>query len=119
MPRTDLTVNNINADGIDPAALMAAANVDGHAVANGAGDMFLVVTNGSGSSIDVTLITGAEFRGRALADDVVAVPAGATRWIGGLAKDLYDQPSGADRGKVYVDFSAVATVTVGAFRVQA
>ena len=109
MARTALTVQQIDADGLEPA--LTAANVDGHSVANDVG-VYVEVANGSGASIDVTVPTPATQDGLAISDRVVAVPAGETRKIGPFPSRTYNQ----DDGTVHVDFSAVTSVTVGAFK---
>lgn len=70
----------------------------------------LVVKNGSASSINVTLVTpGTLETGDAYPDKVVAVPAGAERWIpvGGVFMDPVSRVAS-------VTFSATASVTVAA-----
>lgn len=103
MPRTALAAQAVTDAGLDPA--YTAANVDGHSIPPGA---LLHVKNGGGASINVTLQTPVTFQGKAVADTVVAVPAGAERIIGGLKPTLYGD-------SVLVDFSGVTTVTVAAF----
>jgi hypothetical protein len=80
---------------------------------------YLFVDNGSGGSINVTVQTpGVEGPGvgLAVADNVVAVPAGKFAVIY-LDPSLYQRPrsAGSDIGKVYVDYSAVASVTRAVF----
>lgn len=101
---------------VDEGAVLAlgAANVDGHSIPGG-GDVRLIVNNASGGSVNVTIQTAATQGGLAVADQVVAVGAGVQKVIGPFDSRLYDRPSGsADAGKVYVDYSAVASVTVAA-----
>lgn len=112
MARTDLPLQTIASTGIVPS--YTAANVDGHSVTN-RGNEYIEVVNGSGGSINVTLVTPVTVGTRAVADDVIAVAAGARKKIGPLEEGVYNQTSGADQGKVHVDFSAVTSVTVGAF----
>lgn len=107
MPRTALAVQTVKPEGVIPA--YTAANADGHAIAN-RGRMCLHVKNGGGSAIDVTLVTGATVGGRAVADDVVSVAAGAEKLIGPFSESVYNQSGGV----MHVDFSAVTTVTVAA-----
>lgn len=91
-----------------------AANVDGHSIPGG-GNVRLLVTNGDASAKTVTIQTPATQGGLAVAEQAVTVPAGETWAIGPFDSRLYDRPSGAaDAGKVYVDFSAVTSVTVAA-----
>lgn len=87
--------------------------------AGGTGDEFepgentyLEVINGSGASVDVTVVTPKTHHGHAVADNVTAVPAGQRRKIGPLAKEDYANP--AD-GKADVTYSATGSVTVGCF----
>jgi hypothetical protein len=108
--RTTLAVQRPSETGTVPT--YSAANVDGHTIDPGC---VLVVKNGSGGSINVTVQTGHTARGRAVADDVIAVGAGAEKWIALTDEKLLARPSAPDAGKIYVDFSAVTTVTVGAF----
>lgn len=89
----------------------AAANVDGNTVDP---DTILVVINGGVGSINVTLQTPVTVRGRAVADDVIAVAAGATKWIK-LTDRALVRTSAPDADKIYVDYSGVTSVTVGAF----
>lgn len=115
MARTALASQTADADGLTIA--FTAANVDGHSV-EGGGDVILLVNNGSAGSINVTVQTPAQQDGLDIADQVVAVGAGAIGAIAGLASRTYDRASGAtDAGKVYVDFSAVTSVTVAALEV--
>jgi hypothetical protein len=73
----------------------------------------LHVKNGSAASINVTLQTPVQVGALAVAENVVAVPAGAERMVGRLRPGVYNRASGSvDPGTVYVDFSDVTTVTV-------
>lgn len=87
--------------------------------AGGGGDEFypdentwLEVTNGGGAPINVTVSTPKTHHGKAIADDVVAVPAGATRKLGPYPAEDYANP--AD-GKADVSYSGVTAVTVGCY----
>ena len=110
MARTDLTIQEIAITGLAPT--FAAAETDGN-MWLGRGNEFLVVKNASGSSINVTLDATGLFKGLALTDPVIAVPAAGERWIGPFEKGAFAQSSD---GKVYVDYSAVASVTVAVVR---
>lgn len=69
----------------------------------------LIVKNGSASSINVTLVTpGTLPTGDAYPDRVIAVPAGAERWIPVLPD--YQNPGGT----ATVNFSATAGVSAAA-----
>ena len=112
MARTALTVTEITRAGI--AGSLSAANVDGHSVVND-GRTFLEVVNGGGSPITVTVQTAATINGLAIADVSVSVTNGQRRLIGPFPKGTFNITSGADTGTVYVDFSAVTSVTCAAF----
>jgi hypothetical protein len=71
------------------------------------GDCVLVVNNGSGAPINVTIVSHATpDAGEASADKVVAVPAGKRYMIGPFPQQFEDAS-----GIVTVNFSATATVT--------
>lgn len=101
MARTALATQEVTTSGLT--ATLSAANALGHEVS----PSILLVHNGSGSSINVTLVTPGSQDGNPVADKVVAVGAGADKYIkiGGTA---YAKAN----GKVDVDFSAVTSVTV-------
>jgi len=108
MARTALALQVISELGTVPS--YTAANVDGHFVAVPA---ILHVKNGGGGSINVTVQTYKSVEGRAIADDVIAVGAGAEKMIKLNSRDLLVRASGeTDAGFAYVDFSGVTTVTV-------
>lgn len=109
MARTALATQQITTAGLKP--VYTAANVDGHSIDPAA---ILHVKNGSGSSINVTVQTPAQVDGLDVEELVVAIPAAEERLIGGLKPSTFARPSGPDAGRVYVDFSAVTTVTVAA-----
>ena len=110
MARTALTPVQMVDEGV--VAAFSAANVDGHSIPGG-GDVRLLVTNASGGSINVTIQTAATEDGLAVAEQVVAVGAGVTKAIGPFRSATYDRASGdTDPGLVYVDFSAVTSITV-------
>lgn len=112
MARTALVPVDAADEGVK--VTFTAANVDGHSIPGG-GSVRLLVTNGDASSKTVTIQTPATQGGLAVADQAVVVPAGETWCIGPFTPNLYDRASGAtDAGKVYVDFSAVTSVTVAA-----
>jgi hypothetical protein len=113
MARTALAAQTADPDGlISP--VFSAANVDGHWV--DPGDL-LIVRNTNGATRTVTVVSGATFGSLAVADVAVVVPATTGEAIiGGLRADVFAQPSGAQAGKVYIDFSAVTGVTVAAIR---
>lgn len=111
MARSTLTPQVLAATGVVPT--FAAADALGSQWVND-GEEFLIVKNGSGAPINVTITTGGTLMGAAVADTVVAVAAGAEALIGPFAPPLYNQPT---TDYVFVDFSAVTTVTVALCKV--
>lgn len=114
MPRSALSVQSVRPEGTAPT--YSAANVDGHSIP-GTGDVVLHVKNASAASMNVTVQTPGNQEGLAIADQVVAVPASGERFIGRFRPTTYTRDAGADVGQVYIDFSAVASVTVAALGV--
>jgi hypothetical protein len=111
MAVTALAVQQISRAGITPA--FTSANADGHTILND-GKTFLEVRNADGSAITVTIDTPQTVDGLAVASRTVSV--GATtgvKMIGPFPLD-YNQPG---TEYIQVTFSAVTSVTVGAFRV--
>jgi hypothetical protein len=115
MARTALATQPIVDEGT--VVTMTAANVAGHSI-QGGGDVIIVVTNASGSAINITIQTAATEDGLAVADQVRTVNAGATKYFGRFRPTTYDRPSGAaDPGTIYVDLTAVTSVTIAALGV--
>ncbi|MCA1572824.1 MAG: hypothetical protein LC798_21530 [Chloroflexi bacterium] len=75
----------------------------------------LVVRNGSGASINVTAVAPAGAlavpSGIDPTDVVLVVAAGAIAAMGPFDPSYFAQVSGSQQGQVFIDFSAVATVT--------
>lgn len=112
MARQDLQIQNLGFAGTDiTTGQITPVLADGVMYPNQE-DLIFRCLNGSGASINVTFQTPYTRDGLALADLVVAVPAGATKLVALHAGEIYSQ---AD-GKAYVDFSAVTTVSVNVFR---
>ena len=114
MARSDITVQTVD-ENAGTQVTYEAANVDGNAYPN-TGSEIVHVINGSGGSITVTAVTPATQAGLAIADLAVAIPAGEDRFIGRLSKKTFNQPSGADADKVYLDYSSVTSLTVAVLR---
>ena len=112
MARTALTVNDLSKAGSLVESLTAAI-ADGHKFAND-GNVWLEVENGSASPITVTVTATQTIFSLAVEDLVVTVAAGGRRKIGPFPPSVFNQ-SGADSGQVYVDYSGIISVTVGAF----
>lgn len=75
------------------------------------GKDLLIVKNGSGSSINVTINRYGTFDGDTVADRVVAVAAGAEKVIGPFDMGIYNAPSGGLEGNAIFAFSAGTSVT--------
>lgn len=89
MPRTSLTVNRLSDVGTADPAPVAGDTVNGNAMPN-TGKTILRVTNTDGAaSHQLTLGTPITVGGKAVADTMENIPAGATYWYGGLPTSLY------------------------------
>lgn len=110
MARTALTVQQIVRTGLN-ATFAAADGTNQNQFAND-GRTYLHVKNGGGSSINVTIDTPGSVDGLAVSNLVVAVPNGGERIIGPFPTNIYNQTD----GNVYVDWSAVTSVTAAAIR---
>jgi hypothetical protein len=104
-----VSVTTQTAVGYKLAPALTAPTVDGDVI--DVGKVRLWVMNGSGGSINVTVQTPATVRGLDVSELVVAVAAGQTALLGPFPKDVFGRTSGADQGRAYVDYSAVASVT--------
>lgn len=95
-----------------------AAAADGDILPTGA-DVMLLVTNGGGSPITVTIQTTRVVDGLDVEDAGGAVANGTTRVFGPFAARNFAQASDAVVGpnQVLVDYSAVTSVTRAVFRV--
>ena len=112
MARTALAVQNVTRGGLTPA--YTAANVDGHSIPNSGRE--LVHVKAGATPTTVTIQTPGTIDGMAVADRTVTVPASQERMIGPFPPEIYNQ-GGASGDQVFVDFSSVATITCGAFKV--
>lgn len=78
------------------------------------GKEFVIIKNGSGSSINVTLDIQATIDGVSPTDPVVAVAAGAQKLMGPFPVGIYNDPS----GNAKVTCSAVTSVTLNVLKYQ-
>lgn len=113
MARIVLAVQQIVDEGILPVYTAAPALVDGHSI-EGTGNVFLHVKTGA-TPTNVTITTGGTLQGEPVADKVVVIGATSERLIGPFPPALYNQ-AGVVPPVVWVDFSAITTVTCAAFR---
>lgn len=107
MARVSVSTKLVVRTGLDPA--LTAPTVDGDVI--DAGLVALMVTNAAGAPINVTAKATAVQDGLALSDNITAVPAGATRLIGPFPARSFGRLSGADVGRVYIDYSSVTSIT--------
>lgn len=116
MPRADIAITQIAQSGVYPSGTVG--QVDGHKFGN-SGDVFLEVVNASATvARDVTFPTPAERAGLAVADLVVNIPAAARKVIGPFEPSVFNQTSGVDDGKTYINYPAGGELdlTVRAFK---
>lgn len=109
-----LATQKVAFPGITPTYAAASAGGD-TAVA---GDQtYLIVKNGGGASINVTLLTFPDTSdwGSAIPDLIVAVPAAGERWIGPLRGSIFTNGPAGSTPAPSIAYSAVTSVTVGVF----
>lgn len=116
-----ITPTQILATGI--AQSLSAANGDGHKFTN-TGDDFIVVANGYTDTITLTVVTGGTVSGLDIEDVDVVVAAGQTKMVGPFETGVFNQTSGSDAGKLYLNWNSAITgtiasnVTLGVYRLQ-
>jgi hypothetical protein len=108
-----LATQKISRDGI--AETLVAAAAGGDACECGT-SVWLKAANAGASPVSVTLNVpaGITYHGEAVQSRVVSVPAGQHRLIGPVDGSIYRSPT---TGFCSVTYSAVTSVTVGAFRI--
>jgi len=110
MARTAINYQQVVRTGLEET--LEAANVDGNKIAND-GRILLHVKNGGASPITVTVQTPGTVDGLSVSDMTIVVTNAEERFIGPFPPGIYNQSDGS----VYVDYSAVTSVTVAALRV--
>lgn len=101
-------------------SIARAGVVPAYAAAAGGGDTFtpdrftfVHAKNGSGGSITVTIVTPrTDALGNPIADNAVAIGAGAEKMIGPFPSEFYGDPT---TGLASLTYSGVTSLTVGAF----
>lgn len=116
MSRAALTPTNVTRTGEDIATL-SAANADGYAVSND-GATWFEAANSDAGTVTITVQTPRTIDGLAVAEYTITVAQNERQIFGPFPRDTFNQSSGADKGKVYVDFSAVTGLTFGAYRLS-
>lgn len=107
MARSDVTTQPIVLTGLEPS--LTAVTADGDVI--DCGSVALWVDNGSESDVDVTVQTTATVDGLDVEDLVVTVTAGEQRLIGPFPVRTFGRTSGDDKGRAYVDYESITTVT--------
>jgi hypothetical protein len=110
MARTSLARQQLADTGLS--AAYSPAVTEGHAVENN-GKVILHVCNDSEEDITVKILSGYVRAGLKLADREVSIEAGKQKFIGPFVTDIYNQSDGG-AGQIYVDYSAIESVTVAA-----
>lgn len=116
MARTNLTPTEVTAAGV---ALPATAGIaDGHKYDN-RGEEILVIKNTGAGAHTVTVVTPRTVGGLDIEDQENTIAAGATEVMGPFDPGTFNQPSGADRGKVFVNYDASpGELSVGVLKVR-
>lgn len=118
MARTNVTVLETSPNGILNAEAVDTPlhATDGAMFANN-GETRLWLKNGGAGVHVITIPTPRTVDGLAVADKTYSIPAGAYALLGPFPTGTYNQPSGADAGKVYVDSDGTESeVTIIPFR---
>jgi hypothetical protein len=90
---------------------LAAASGDGHKFRNN-GREIIVVSNGYTATITMTIVTGGSVGGHSIDDVDVTLTVGATKMAGPFRTAIFNQPSGSDAGRIYLNWNATVTGTV-------
>jgi hypothetical protein len=113
MARTSVSTQQITRAGLVPALTAPAGTGPTNGDVIDAGPVFLMVTAGA-TPTTVTVYSTPTVDGLDVADLTVTVGATSTRLIGPFPARTFANAVGAtDAGRVYVDYSSVATVTRG------
>lgn len=115
MPRTSIAVQSVPFQKSSAITYTAADSTNGMMFDND-GYTVLLVKNGGASPINVTIRAVTDEAGRSV-DEVRSVANGTDAVFGPYRPAWWNQRS-TDLGKVYVDFSASASVNVAALKIQ-
>ena len=107
--RDTITPTNLSASGV--AQTLSAASGDGHKFSNTNRDI-LVVTNDYTDTVTLTIVTGGQVGGLDIDDIDISLTAGQTKMAGPFETTIFNQTSGSDAGKIYINFDAAVTGTV-------
>lgn len=115
MARVELTINSTSRDGLNSGtAMVAADSINGMYLQNSQQNAIVRVLNSSGVSINVTFGTNYTVDSVVLPDKIIAIPAGEERMFGPFRNATYG--NNTTRNELWIDFSASASVTIGAFK---
>lgn len=112
MPRVEIPVTQLTDAGVAPPAQTNGDATNDHYIAGNDGHIVLEIISTDAGAQTVTILTPGNFGGLNVEDRVVAVPAGATRYVSKLAPGLYNQADGS----VYLDPSVSTNLKFRAFR---
>jgi hypothetical protein len=115
MAETTITPTTIDTTGVDQPAALVAANADGSKFAN-TGNEFIMVENGGGGDITVTVVTqdACSLGGTTVHNIAKIVSAGAGASFGPFPKANYNDTA----GDAHITFSGVTSVTVAVFKLD-
>ena len=125
MARAAITVSAIShlpsAGMVDLLAATAAADASGGFMFANDGQVWTLISNaGTAGSHVLSFQTPAAVQGLSVQDPVLSVAAGKIALVPPIDPAVYNQQSGSDAGKVYVDVDGTGTeIKVVAFRVGA
>jgi hypothetical protein len=102
------TLQNLTRAGLTVA--LTAANAGGDEAPVG-DNVFLVINNGGGSPVTLTIVTPGTEGGLAIADQTCVVAAGARTLCGPLSPELFKDPGD---GLAHLQWSSATSVTFGA-----
>lgn len=110
MARLDLTIRQLSKSGpVDIVALEQTPNATDSAMFANDGNTFLYARNtGSGAHV-LTFPTPVTVNGLDVADHTVTIAAGKTAILGPFPTNIFNQQSGPDVGKVYVNIDGTKT----------
>lgn len=111
-----LATQVVNYQGLTPAYTAAAGGGDNFVPDQ---DTFIVVKNGGGSPMTVTIARpGTETGGLATPDvGPISVPNASEKWLGPFPAEWFADNAGTPAGNAFMTYSAVTTVTVGVIKV--
>ncbi|KAB2344880.1 hypothetical protein [Actinomadura rudentiformis] len=89
MPRQKIAVIRVTKTGITPTAEIDGDPANGHVLANTGRTVLLVRNADTADPHTLTLVTPGTVDGQPIGDRAIAIPAGATRWIGGIDPAIY------------------------------